>query len=43
MEFALVFMMKNQKPGSKISDDQILEKLEIIKPYVSWIRTFFLF
>ena len=31
---------ENQKPGSKISDKQILEKLEIIKPYVSWIRTF---
>lgn len=31
---------ENQKPGSKISDKQILEKLEIIKSYVSWIRTF---
>ena len=31
---------ENQKPGDKISDEQIIKKLEIIKPYVKWIRTF---
>ena len=31
---------ENQKPGDDISDEQILKKLEIIKPYVKWIRTF---
>ena len=31
---------ENQKPGDKISDEQIVKKLEIIKPYVKWIRTF---
>lgn len=31
---------KNQKPGDDISDEQILKKLEIIKPHVKWIRTF---
>ena len=31
---------ENQKPGDDISDEQILKKLEIIKPHVKWIRTF---
>ncbi|MFL2612185.1 MAG: glycosyl hydrolase family 17 protein [Flavobacteriaceae bacterium] len=31
---------ENQKPGDNISDEQILKKLEIIKPNVKWIRTF---
>jgi glucan 1,3-beta-glucosidase len=31
---------ENQKPGDDISDEQILKKLEIIKPNVKWIRTF---
>ena len=31
---------ENQKPGDDISDEQILKKLEIIKPHVNWIRTF---
>ena len=31
---------ENQKPGDDVSDEQILKKLEIIKPYVKWIRTF---
>ena len=31
---------ENQKPGDDISDQQILKKLEIIKPHVKWIRTF---
>ena len=31
---------ENQKPGDNISDEQILKKLEIIKPHVKWIRTF---
>ena len=31
---------ENQKPGDDISDEQILKKLEIIKPHVKCIRTF---
>jgi len=31
---------ENQKPGDNISDEQILKKLEVIKPHVKWIRTF---
>jgi len=31
---------KGQKPGDKISEDQIRKKLEIIQPYTKWIRTF---
>lgn len=31
---------ENQKPGDDIYDEQILKKLEIIKPHVKWIRTF---
>ena len=31
---------ENQKPGDDIFDQQILKKLEIIKPHVKWIRTF---
>jgi len=30
----------DQKPGDKITKDQIYKKLEFIKPYTSWIRTF---
>ena len=29
-----------QKPGDEISEDQIRRRLEIIKPYTKWIRTF---
>ena len=31
---------EGQEPGDKISDKQILRKLNIIKPYTKWIRTF---
>ena len=29
-----------QKPGNQITEDQIRRRLEIIKPYTKWIRTF---
>lgn len=29
-----------QSPGTEISEQQILERLNIIKPYTNWIRTF---
>ncbi len=32
--------LKHQKPGDKITEEQIREKLEIIKPYTKWIRIF---
>ncbi len=32
--------LQDQKPGSIISESQIRERLEIIKPYTKWIRTF---
>lgn len=31
---------ERQKPGDEISKDQIRRRLEIIKPYTKWIRTF---
>jgi exo-beta-1,3-glucanase (GH17 family) len=31
---------ENQRPGTQISDDQIRGRIEIIKPYVKWLRTF---
>jgi exo-beta-1,3-glucanase (GH17 family) len=31
---------EGQGPGSIISDDQIRRRIEIIKPYTKWIRTF---
>lgn len=31
---------KGQKPGDSITEAQIRRKLEIIKPYTQWIRTF---
>ena len=31
---------EGQEPGDNISDEQILRKLNIIKPYTKWIRTF---
>lgn len=31
---------EGQEPGDNISDKQILRKLNIIKPYIKWIRTF---
>lgn len=32
--------MDGQSPGIHISEQQILERLNIIKPYTNWIRTF---
>ena len=32
--------MDGQGPGTEISEAQILERLNIIKPYVQWVRTF---
>ncbi|MBE1273651.1 glycosyl hydrolase family 17 protein [Enterovibrio baiacu] len=29
-----------QGPGTEISDEQIRERLEIIRPYVNWVRSF---
>ena len=32
--------MDNQEPGSELSEAQIRRRLEIIKPYTNWIRSF---
>lgn len=32
--------LDNQGPGSQISDEQIQKRIEIIKPYSKWVRTF---
>ena len=32
--------LENQKPGSFITEEQIRLKIELIKPYTKWIRTF---
>lgn len=32
--------LQEQEPGSKISEAQIRERMEIIKPYTKWIRSF---
>lgn len=32
--------MENQKPGEQISEEQIRRRMEIIKPYTQWIRSF---
>lgn len=32
--------LDHQAPGSKISEDQIRTRMDIIKPYVKWIRSF---
>ena len=32
--------LDGQKPGDEISEEQIRERLSIIKPYTHWIRTF---
>lgn len=31
---------EGQKPGDIITDEQIIRRLEILRPYTSWIRTF---
>ena len=32
--------LENQKPGEQISDEQIRRRIEIIKPYTKWVRSF---
>lgn len=32
--------LDGQLPGSKLSEEQIIERIEIIKPYTKWIRTY---
>ncbi|UJH67524.1 glycosyl hydrolase family 17 protein [Allomuricauda sp. SCSIO 65647] len=32
--------VENQQPGDQISEDQIHRRMEIIKPYTNWIRSF---
>jgi exo-beta-1,3-glucanase (GH17 family) len=32
--------LEHQSPGSQISEEQIRERMEIIQPYVKWIRSF---
>jgi exo-beta-1,3-glucanase (GH17 family) len=32
--------LENQKPGDIITEDQIRRRIEIIKPYTKWIRSF---
>ncbi len=32
--------MEGQKPGDQISEEQIRRRMEIIKPYTQWIRSF---
>jgi exo-beta-1,3-glucanase (GH17 family) len=32
--------LEGQAPGAKVSEDQIRERLSIIRPYTRWIRTF---
>jgi exo-beta-1,3-glucanase (GH17 family) len=32
--------LENQEPGSLITEEQIRKRIEIIRPYTTWIRTF---
>ena len=32
--------LENQKPGSFITEEQIRSKIELIRPYTQWIRSF---
>ncbi len=32
--------MEGQEPGDVISEEQIIQRLEVIQPYTKWIRTF---
>ncbi len=34
------FYMEGQNPGDELTEDQIRRRLEIIKPYTKWIRSF---
>lgn len=38
--FCFSVYQENQKPGSDISDQQIIHRLNILKPHSQWIRTF---
>lgn len=38
--FCFSLYEENQKPGDIISESQIIKRLEILKPYTNWIRTF---
>lgn len=31
---------EGQQPGDQLSEDQVRRKLEILKPYIKWVRTF---
>ncbi len=31
---------KDQKPGDQLTEEQVRRRLEIMKPYVKWVRTF---
>ena len=32
--------LEGQQPGTQLTEDQIRERIEIIKPYTNWVRTF---
>ncbi|MCU4174433.1 glycosyl hydrolase family 17 protein [Carboxylicivirga sp. N1Y90] len=32
--------VEGQKPGDQLTEEQIVRRIEIIKPYTSWLRTF---
>ena len=32
--------LQGQQPGSRISEEQIRERLQILKPYTGWVRSF---
>ena len=32
--------VEGQKPGDEITEEQIRHRMEIIKPYVKWVRSF---
>lgn len=38
--FCFSLYEEGQKPGDLISEDQIIKRLNILKPYTCWIRTF---
>ncbi len=38
--FCFSLYEEGQKPGDAVTEDQIRKRLEILRPYTSWIRTF---
>ena len=32
--------VEDQKPGDQLSEEQVRRRLEIIKPYTEWVRSF---